>query len=67
MTFQIFLLIIPSPLLIVISVLAYGPVRGSLLSIVAMMVASGVGFIIGKYLGQVFISRLIGEKKEKKW
>lgn len=66
MSLQMFLLVIPSPLLIIISVLAYGPVIGSVLSVAAVGVASTLGYFIGKYLGEAFISRLIGEKKEKK-
>lgn len=66
MTLQMFLLIIPSPLLIVVSILAYGPYLGTLIAISAIMVASTIGFFIGKYLGQVTIDRLIGRKKEKK-
>ena len=65
MTLQMFLLIIPSPLLIVVSVLAYGPYWGSLISISAILVASTIGFFIGKYLGEVTIDKLIGRKKEK--
>ena len=65
MTLQMFLLVIPSPLLIVVSVLAYGPLWGSLISIGAIAVASTIGFFIGKYLGQVTIDRLIGHKKEQ--
>ncbi len=66
MSLQMFLLVIPSPLLIVISVLAYGPVMGSILSILAVGIASTLGFFIGKYLGEAFITKLIGKKKEEK-
>jgi uncharacterized membrane protein YdjX (TVP38/TMEM64 family) len=66
MSLQMFLLVIPSPLLIVISVLAYGPVMGSILAIIAVAVASTLGFFIGKYLGEAFITKLIGKKKEEK-
>ncbi len=66
MSLQMFLLVIPSPLLIIISVLAFGPFWGSVLSILAVIVASTIGFFIGKYIGQAFISRMIGDKKEKK-
>jgi uncharacterized membrane protein YdjX (TVP38/TMEM64 family) len=66
MSLQMFLLVIPSPLLIVISVVAYGPVLGSILSIIAVALASTLGFLIGKYLGEAFISKLIGKKKEVK-
>ena len=66
MTLQMFFLVIPSPLLIIISILAFGPVSGTILSIIAVAIASTIGFFIGKYLGTAFITRLIGEKKEKK-
>lgn len=66
MSLQMFLLVIPSPLLIIISVLAFGPIWGSLLAIVAVAVASTIGFFIGKYIGEMIIIKLIGEKKEKK-
>src|SRR5690554_3286442 len=66
MSLQMFLLVIPSPLLIIISILAYGPLWGSILSIIAVAIASTLGFFIGKYLGQAFIHKMIGQKKEKK-
>lgn len=66
MVVQMFLLVIPSPLLIIISVLAYGPVWGSILSIVAVAIASTIGYFIGRYLGEAFINKMIGEKKERK-
>lgn len=65
MTLQMFLIVIPSPLLIVVSVLAYGPYWGSLIAISAILVASTTGFFIGKILGEAAIDRLIGHKKEK--
>jgi uncharacterized membrane protein YdjX (TVP38/TMEM64 family) len=66
MSLQMFLIVVPSPLLIIISILAFGPVWGSVLSIVAVGIASTIGYFIGKYVGKVFINRIIGEKKEKK-
>ncbi len=66
MTLQMFLIVIPSPLLIVVSVLAYGPYWGSVISIAAVALASTVGYFIGKYLGMAVIDRLIGHKKEQK-
>ncbi len=66
MTLQMFLLVIPSPLLIIISILAFGPLWGSLLAVLSIAVASTIGFFIGKYIGQVIIIQLIGQKKEKK-
>lgn len=65
MIFQMFLLIIPTILLMVVSVLAYGPIWGSLIILVSVFAASSVGYVIGRYLSQSFIMDLLGEKTEK--
>lgn len=66
MVLQMFLLVIPSPLLMVISIIAYGPVWGTVLSIAAIGAASTVGYWIGRYLGIMAVDKLIGQKKEEK-
>ncbi len=66
MTVQMFLIVIPSPLLMIVAVLAYGPYWGVAISILAIFVASSVGYAIGRYLGQVTINKIIGHKKEQK-
>jgi len=66
MILQMFLIFVPSPLLMVVAILAYGPVWGVLLSIAAIFLASSVGYILGSQLGEVTVNKLIGEKKEKK-
>lgn len=66
MIIQMFLIVIPSPLLMVVSVLAYGPVWGVIIAVVSVLAASTIGYWIGRYLGIVTIYKLIGEKKEKK-
>lgn len=66
MIFQMFLLIVPTVLLMVVSVLAYGPVWGSLIIFAAVYAASSVGYFIGSYFGAAFVNRIIGEKSEQK-
>src|SRR5690606_3071639 len=66
MTLQMFLLVIPSIALMVVSVLAYGPVWGGLIILVSVFVASSVGYFIGRYFGPVIVDKLIGHKAEKK-
>lgn len=66
MVIQMFLFFVPSPLLMIVSVVLYGPVFGSLLSIAAIMISSTVGYIIGRYLGEATVDRLLGHKKEVK-
>jgi uncharacterized membrane protein YdjX (TVP38/TMEM64 family) len=66
MVAQMFLLIIPSILLMIVSVLAYGPVWGSLISLFAVAVASTVGYVIGRQLGVNPVRRILGEKTLQK-
>jgi uncharacterized membrane protein YdjX (TVP38/TMEM64 family) len=66
MVAQMFLLVIPTVLLMVISVVAYGPVWGTLIILAGVALASSIGYGIGAYLGPVLVNRLIGEKTEQK-
>ncbi|MBR9999207.1 MAG: TVP38/TMEM64 family protein [Cyclobacteriaceae bacterium] len=66
MVLQMFLLVIPSPLLMVVSVLAYGPFLGAFISIIAVFSAPTVGYWIGRLFGLSVIFKLIGSRKEKK-
>lgn len=66
MVLQMFLLVIPSILLMVVSILAYGSIWGSLIIFASIFTASSVGYFIGRYLGPVIVEKLIGQKSEKK-
>ncbi|UOQ52117.1 TVP38/TMEM64 family protein [Hymenobacter cellulosivorans] len=66
MVLQMFLVVVNVVLLILVAILAYGPWWGSLLALVGCVVASSVGYWLGHSAGETFISRLIGEKNEKK-
>ena len=66
MILQMFLLVIPTPILMVVTVLAYGPIIGSLILFGAVFLASTIGYLIGRYLGPVIVEKLIGVKTEKK-
>lgn len=66
MVAQMFLLVIPTILLMVVSVLAYGRVFGSLIVFSAVFAASSVGYFIGRYFGPVIVEKIIGHKSEKK-
>lgn len=63
---QMFLLVIPTIALMVVSILAYGPIIGSIIILVAVFAASSVGYFIGRYFGPVIVEKLIGHKNEKK-
>ncbi|ELR73507.1 Alkaline phosphatase like protein [Fulvivirga imtechensis AK7] len=66
MILQMFLIVIPTPLLMVVSVLAYGPIWGALLVLGAVFCASSIGYAIGAYLGPAIVGRILGRKSEKK-
>lgn len=63
---QMFLLVIPTPLLMVVTVLAYGPYGGTAIILAAVFCASSIGYMLGAYLGTPLIERLLGTKSEKK-
>ena len=65
MILQMFLLVIPTPLLMVVTILAYGPVWGSLILLIAIFLASSIGYFIGRYFGPVIVDKIIGNKTEK--
>lgn len=63
---QMFLLFIPTLILMVVCILAYGPFYGSIIALVAIFSASSVGYGIGRYLGPGIAERMIGKKSIKK-
>lgn len=66
MVVQMFLLIIPTVLLMLVAILAYGPVWGSAIALTAVAVASTAAYALGRYLEKNTLSRLIGEGTGKK-
>lgn len=66
MIVQMFLIVIPSPFLMVATILAYGPYWGSLIIFVAIFCASSVGYAIGALLGTATVKKILGDKSERK-
>ncbi len=66
MIIQMFLIVIPSVALMVVSIIAYGPILRSLIVFAAVFSASTIGYVIGRYFGPVIVEKLIGEKNEQK-
>jgi uncharacterized membrane protein YdjX (TVP38/TMEM64 family) len=62
MTLQMFMLIIPNILLFVIAIICYGPVWGTLISLVGIFSSSSIGYVIGKKLGPRAIDRFVSQK-----
>ena len=66
MILQMFLIVIPTPLLMVVTVLAYGLWIGAIILFLAIFLASSFGYFIGRYFGPVIVEKLIGYKTERK-
>lgn len=66
MVAQMFLVVIPSWGLMIVSVIAYGPVWGALLAICAVGVASFVGYFIGKAFGRAALEGIIGKSADSR-
>ena len=66
MVVQMFLLVIPTPMVMVVSVLAYGPVWGSIIILTGIFSASTTGYWIGRYFGPVLVNKLLGHNTEQK-
>jgi uncharacterized membrane protein YdjX (TVP38/TMEM64 family) len=62
---QTVLFAVPSLLVTVAAVLAYGPFLGALLAWSALLLSATVAYWVGRALGPVTVGRLIGEKKER--
>lgn len=62
MVAQMFLLVVNVVALMLVAILAYGPFWGSVIAIGAVAVASSFGYLIGRSLGEAWISKLIGPK-----
>lgn len=66
MVAQMFLLVVPTILLMVVAVLTYGPFWGSAIIFASVYAASSVGYFIGNYFGDAIVITIIGEKSLKK-
>ncbi|MES2648957.1 MAG: VTT domain-containing protein [Bacteroidota bacterium] len=62
MILQMFLLVIPNILVMIIAIIMYGPFWGAVISILGVFASSTFGFFIGKKAGPYTIKRLVSEK-----
>jgi uncharacterized membrane protein YdjX (TVP38/TMEM64 family) len=63
---QMFLFVIPNILLMMISIISYGPIWGSLLAWFGVFAASSTGYFIGKKLGHPLLERFVSPKVQDK-
>ncbi|MCP9201038.1 TVP38/TMEM64 family protein [Gramella sp. GC03-9] len=66
MILQIFLVVFPSWLPMIVAVLAYGFWGGAFISIAGVFCASSIAFYLGKWLGEDHLEKVMGKSKNKK-
>ncbi len=64
---QVVLLPIPSTVTVVAGAALFGPLKGSLLSLLGIVIGSLVAFMIGRYAGKRVVSWLVGAETLEKW
>lgn len=63
---QMFVFVLPSVTIMIVSVLMYGPIEGALISIGGIFIASTVAYFLGKALSTALLDKLIGRKSREK-
>ena len=66
MVAQMFLVVVNVVALMLVAIIAYGPFWGPLIAIAAVLVASTIGYFIGRGLGEAGVRKIIGHKAEEK-
>lgn len=66
MFLQMITVVLPSFVLMVVCVIGYGPIWGSLLSIGGIVLVAAIAYWIGHALGERVLQRFVGEKTERK-
>lgn len=66
MVASMFLFVVPNLLLLIISSVSYGPVWGSLISLVAVFISSTVAYSLGYWVGPSVLKRLLGSNVHEK-
>lgn len=63
---QMFAFFLPSWLLIIVSVIAYGPLLGGTVALGGILLAATVAYGFGRLFSEVTVKKLVGEESEEK-
>ena len=66
MVAQMFMVVVNVLAIIIITILVYGPVWGSLIAFSGIMLASIIGYGVGRWAGSKLVHKLLGRKAAKK-
>jgi uncharacterized membrane protein YdjX (TVP38/TMEM64 family) len=62
MVVQMFLLFVPNVLVMMIAIIMYGPIWGSVISLLGVLASSSFGYMIGNKAGPYTVKKLVNEK-----
>jgi uncharacterized membrane protein YdjX (TVP38/TMEM64 family) len=66
MVVQMFLFVVPNVFVMMVAILMYGPVWGSIISLAGVFGSSSIGYLIGTKLGPVTIEKLLSKRSLQK-
>jgi uncharacterized membrane protein YdjX (TVP38/TMEM64 family) len=66
MMVQMFLIVVPNFLLMMIAIVSYGPVWGSVISFIGVFAASSLGYYIGSKLSRVTLKKFVSTSNQDK-
>ena len=66
MVLQMFMVVVNVSAIIIITILVYGPVWGSLIAFAGIMLASVIGYGVGRWAGSALVHKLLGKKAAHK-
>ncbi len=66
MVVQMFLFVVPNIFLMIVAIVSYGPIWGSVISFIGVFASSSLGYVIGRYLGPRTVEKLLGVQTQTK-
>lgn len=66
MVVQMFLFVVPNVLVMMIAITAYGPVWGSVISLIGVFASSSFGYVIGRYVSPAIVNRFMSAGAQQK-
>jgi len=66
MVVQMFLFVVPNVLVMMVAITCYGPIWGSVISLLGVFASSSVGYMIGRLLGPSTVDKFVSKKTREK-
>jgi uncharacterized membrane protein YdjX (TVP38/TMEM64 family) len=66
MVVQMFLFVVPNVLVMMVAITCYGPIWGSVISLLGVFASSSIGYMIGRLLGPSTVDKFVSKKTREK-